>query len=64
MRSMILAILGGALVMLGGFLVKAILEFLHEYTVIKSKIVLNTLLLLDGIICLAVMSQLLKWGRG
>ena len=61
---MILAILGGALVMLGGFLIKAILEFLHEYTVIKSKTVLNILLLLDGVVCLAVMIQLLKWGRG
>ena len=61
---MILAILGGALVMLGGFLIKAILELLHEYTVIKSKTVLNILLLLDGVVCLAVMIQLLKWGRG
>ena len=61
---MILAILGGALVMLGGFLIKAILELLHDYTVIKSKTVLNILLLLDGVICLAVMIQLFKWGRG
>ena len=61
---MILAILGGALVMLGGFFIKAILELLHEYTVIKSKIVLNILLLLDGVVCLAVIIQLLKWGRG
>ena len=60
---MILAILGGALVMLGGFLIKAVLELLHNYTVIKSKAVLNILLLLDGVICLAVMIQLLKWGR-
>ena len=61
---MILAILGGALVMLGGFLIKAVLELLYNYTVIKSKVVLNILLLLDGVICLAVMIQLLKWGRG
>ena len=50
--------------MLGGFFIKAILELLHEYTVIKSKIALNVLLLLDGVVCLAVMIQLLKWGRG
>ena len=50
--------------MLGGFLIKAILELLHDYTVIKSKTVLNILLLLDGVICLAVMIQLFKWGRG
>ena len=50
--------------MLAGFFVKAVLEMLHEYTVIKSKTVLNILLLLDGVVCLAIMAQLLKWGRG